>query len=390
MIAIENAKIYTMGKIEIIEKGSIVFEEKKGKIKKVGKNIRIPKNCKVVNGDGKVVMPGMIDAHCHLGAFEEGEGHPGLDINEKTDPVTPHLRIIDSINPFDLGFNDAIRAGITTVNISPGSSNVICGQQAAIKTGGSKIVDNLIIKSPTGIKMALGENPKKVYEKKDETPSTRMGTAGTIRKTLFEVKNYIKRLEKEENIERNFKYESLIPLLNKKIPARVHAHRADDIITGVRISKEYGFDLYVEHCTEGHKIADFLSKNNIPTVVGPSLTSRSKRELKERTFKTAGILSKKGVKVSITSDAPVVPIQYLPLMAAYAVREGMKEVEALKSITINPAEICGIDNKVGSLETGKDADLIILDGEPLELKSKVEKVFINGKRQEFNEKIDTY
>ncbi|MFP4045820.1 MAG: amidohydrolase [Candidatus Aenigmatarchaeota archaeon] len=383
MKAIVNGEINTITNGTF--KGNILIEN--GKIKEIGEDVFVPDEAEVVDAEGKTVMPGLIDAHCHTGIDEEAEGWAGNDTNERYDPVTCHLRAMDGINPFDLGLQDAVKAGITTVNIGPGSANPIGGQFAALKTAGSEIIDQRIVREPVGMKMATGENPKRVYGDQSKVPSTRIGTAGVIRKTLFDAKNYFeKKKEKEDDDENggeeNFKYESLEPLFENEIPARVHAHRADDIVTATRIMDEFGIDLVIEHCTEGHKVADYLAEKEIPAIVGPHLSSRSKRELRERTFKTAGVLADKGVKVAIMTDSPVVPIQYLPLMAAYAVREGMSEEEALEAITINPAEICGIDDRVGSLEEGKDADIIIVDGEILDLKAKIEKVFVEGEEVE--------
>lgn len=376
MKLLENGRIHTISQGTFT--GSVLIED--GKIGKVGKDVETTTEAEKIDLGGKTVIPGLIDAHCHVGIDEEGERWEGDDTNELYDPITPHIRAIDGINPFDLGLQDAVKAGITTVNVGPGSGNPIGGRFASIKTEGSCIIDKMIVKEPTGIKMALGENPKKVYGDQEKVPSTRTGTAGLIRKTLFDAENYLKRLEDEgDDIERDFKLESLRVLLEKRTKARIHAHRTDDIMTAIRISEEFDLDPVIEHCTEGHKIADYLAERRIPAVVGPGLSSRSKREVRERTFRTAGVLARRGVEVAIMTDSPVVPIQYLTLLAAYSVKEGMEKEEALRAITITPAKICGIDDRVGSIEEGKDADLVILDGDPLDLKSKVEKVFIDGK-----------
>lgn len=378
---IRNGRVHTAADGSFL--GSVIVED--GRIKEIGEELDIPDDAKIIDVEGKTVIPGMVDAHCHTGILEEAESWEGNDTNEKFDPFTPHLRALDGINPFDIGFQDSLKAGITTVNVGPGSGNPIGGRFASLKTGGSEIVDDRILREPTGMKMALGENPKRVYGEQDKVPSTRTGTTGIIREKLFEAENYLKKLESDEDVERNFKIESLLPILKNEIKARIHAHRSDDIVTAVRISEEFGLDLVIEHCTEGHKIADFLADRDIPAVVGPGLSSRSKREVKERTFRTAGVLSQKGVKVAIMTDSPVVPIQYLPLLAAYSVREGMDREEALKAITINPAEICGIDDRVGSIEPGKDADLVVMGGDPLDLKSEVERVFMEGREVNIEE-----
>lgn len=383
MKAIINAEVNPITSSRF--KGSILIDE--GEIVDFGPNIDIPDDAKIIDVKGKTVIPGMIDAHCHVGISEEGEGWEGQDHNEHFEPVTPHLRAIDGINPNDIAMKEAVTAGVTSLGVAPGSANPVGGRFAAIKTSGSLVVDELIIEEPIGMKMATGENPKRNYKEKNQMPSTRMSTAGIIREKLFEAKNYMKR-DKEEK-ERDFKLEALIPVLKGDIPGRIHAHRADDIVSAVRIAEEFGLDVVIEHCTEGHKLADFLAENDIPVVFGPGLAAKSKRENRERTFKTAGILSKKGVKVAIMTDSPVVPIKYLPLMAAYSVREGMDRDNALKAITINAAEICGIDHKVGSIEKGKDADLVVVDGDPLDLKSKIDKVMIEGEEIEMKkENID--
>ncbi|MFW5898524.1 MAG: amidohydrolase [Candidatus Saliniplasma sp.] len=374
MKALINGRVVPITSEEF--EGTILIDE--GKIVDFGEDIEIPDEAEVIDVDGKTIIPGFIDAHCHVGISEEGEGWEGEDTNELYDPITPHLRALDAINPDGIALKEAVNAGVTTINVGPGSANPIGGTFAAIKTAGSSIVDELVIKEPTGLKMATGENPKRVYKEQKKLPSTRMSTAALIREKLFETQEYI-----EDGEEKDFKLEALKPLLEKEIPGRIHAHRADDMVSAIRISEEYGFDLILEHCTEGHKIADYIADKGIPVVFGPGLAAKSKRENRERSFKTPGILSKKGIKVALMTDSPVIPIKYLALMAAYSVREGMDRDEALKAITINAAEICGIDDRVGSIEKGKDADLVVVDGDPLELQATIDKVFIDG------EEIDT-
>ncbi|MCF6097191.1 amidohydrolase [Thermovorax subterraneus] len=387
MIAIKGGTVYTM-KGEIIEGGTVLIGD--GKIVKVGKDIPVPEGCEVMDATEKYVFPGFIDAHSHVGIFEEGVGEIGEDGNEMTDPVTPHLRALDAVNPGDKAFDDAIKGGVTCVFTGPGSANVIGGQSIAVKTFG-RVIDKMIVKAPAGLKVAFGENPKRVYGQQKKMPSTRMGTAALLRETLTKAKNYLEKrkiaLEKGEFFEKDLKMEVLCELLEKKIPLRAHAHRADDIMTAIRIAREFDVEVVIEHCTEGHLIADELAELGVPAVVGPSLTSRSKVELKDLSFKTAGILASRGVKVAIMTDHPVVPIQYLNVCAALAVKEGMKPEDALSAITINPAEIIGIADRVGSIEEGKDADIVIWDGFPLEIMSKPELVMIEGKvvykREEF-------
>jgi imidazolonepropionase-like amidohydrolase len=379
MIAIINGEIYTMAG-NIIKKGIILID--KGIIKDLGSDIEIADDAEIIDASGKIIIPGMIDAHTHLGIDEEGIGWEGKDYNEMTNPITPHLRAIDAVNPRDDGLKSARENGITSVMTSPGSANVLGGEAAAIKTVGN-FVDDMIIKAPVGIKAAFGENPKKVYTERKESPGTRMGIAALIRETLMEAQDYKLRkeraLEQGEIFKRKLKYESLLKLLNKEIPLKAHAHRADDIMTALRIASEFDLKLTIEHCTEGHLAADKIAEAKVPAVVGPSLTAKVKVELKEQDFKTAAVLAEAGVKIALVSDHPVTPTERLPLYAALAVKSGLKKVEALKAITINPAEILGIDDRVGSLEKGKDADLVIFNGEPLDFNSSIDRVMISGR-----------
>lgn len=378
MLAILGGKIFT-GTGKIIEKGMILIEDEK--ITEVSEKLQVPEGAKVVDALGKYVFPGFIDAHSHIGMFEEAVGEIGEEGNEWTDPVTPQLRAIDGINPADKAFEDAVKGGITCAFTGPGSANVIGGQSIAIKTYG-KVIDNMVVKSPAGLKIAFGENPKRVYGEQKKMPTTRMASAALLREALVKAQNYKAKLENKDPdnmVERDLKMESLLYVLNKKIPLRAHAHRADDIMTAIRIAKEFDLDIVIEHCTEGHLIADELAALQVPVVVGPSLSSRSKVELKDLTFKTPGILANKGMKVAIMTDHPEIPIQYLPLCASIAVREGMKEEDALAAITINAAQIIGIDDRVGSIEKGKDADIVVWKGHPFDLKSKPCYVLINGK-----------
>jgi len=380
MLALKNGRVLTMAGKDF-EKATILVEN--GKILDVSSWVTIPEGAEVIDVSGMVVMPGIIDAHAHLGIYEEGIGDEGEDTNEMTDPVTPHLRAIDAVNPEDKGFEDARENGITAVLTGPGSANVIGGEQIVIKTAG-RVVDSMVVKNPAGLKVAFGENPKRVYQAQKKTPSTRMATAALLRENLVKAQNYMKKLERgkeapDKGPDRDLKMESLVRVLKGEIPLRAHAHRADDIMTAVRIAEEFNVKIVIEHCTEGHKIADELAKRGIPAVVGPSLTARVKVELKDRTFKTPGILAKAGVTVALMTDHPVIPVHYLPLSAALAVRDGMDEEEALKAITINPARICGVDDRLGSLEKGKDADIVVFDRWPLDVNARVKWVIIDGK-----------
>lgn len=379
MILIKDAKILTMDS-KTYERGSILIE--KGKIKEMGEDIIAPLNAQVIDARGKIAMPGIIDAHCHLGLWEDSIGFEGADGNEMTDPVTPHLRAIDGINPMDRTFQEAYQGGITCVASGPGSANVIGGQFVAMKTYGDR-VDHMIVKEPVAMKCAFGENPKRVYHEKKQAPSTRMATAAILRETLYKAKEYMEKLEsaKEDASKKpayDMKLEALLPVLRGEIPLKAHAHRADDIFTAIRIAKEFGVRLTLEHCTEGHLIANHIIEEGLVAVVGPSLGERCKFELKNLTFETAGILSKAGVKIAIMTDHPVIPLQYLPMCAGLAVKAGMDEEEALKAITINAAEILGLEDRVGSLKVGKDGDIVIWDGHPFELKSNVEYTLIDG------------
>ncbi|SKA00409.1 amidohydrolase [Selenihalanaerobacter shriftii] len=380
MIAITNAKIITMAD-KIIEKGSIIIEG--SKIKNVGKNIEIYEVEEIIDANNKIVIPGMIDAHTHLGLDEEGLGWEGEDFNETSDPVTPHLRAIDGVNPHELGLAKAYQNGITTVMTGPGSANVIGGQVLVMKTKGNT-VDEMVLKSPAGIKAAVGENPKDYYGKQDESPVTRMAVAALLREAFMNTQDYLTEKsvakKEDESFNRDIRLESIAQVINKEIPLKIHAHRADDIMTALRIACEFDIDITIEHCTEGHKVVDELMATDVSVTLGPSMSAAVKVELKEVSFETPGILASAGVKVALVSDHPVMPIENLPIYAALAVKSGMDEIDALKAITINPAEILGLADRVGSIEVGKDADLVIFDGDPLDIKSNIEDVFINGEK----------
>ncbi len=374
MKVIKDAILHTI--VDGKKRGSLLIEDKE--IKEIGKNISYPKEAEIIELNGKHVYPGFIDAHTHLGIWEDAESWQGNDTNEIYDPINPHLRVIDGIYVNDLGLQDSLKAGVTTVNVTPGSANPIGGQQAALKVFGSNRIEDLLIKQPSGMKFALGENPKRVHREQKEVPSSRMTTAALIRENLYKAHDYLRRKKKGGIDERKLKYEALEPILNNELTARIHAHRADDISTAIRIAEEFDLNYAIDHCTEGHKLVDLLSKKDMKAVIGPQLLSRTKREVKERSFKTASVLSDKGVEVCITSDSPETPIQYLPFLASLNVREGMEEEKALKAITINPAKLCGIDDKVGSLEENKDADLVVTEDDVLDPRTKIEKVFLNG------------
>ncbi len=379
MLFIKNAKIYTMAG-EVIENGCILVEG--SKIKEVGTDLVAPLDATVIDAAGKNVFPGFIDAHCHIGMWEEGIGFEGADGNEMTDPITPHLRAIDALNPRDEAFENAIKGGITTAATGPGSANVIGGTFAVIKLHGDRI-DDMVVKETLAMKCAFGENPKRVYNDKKMMPSTRMGTAAKLRETLAKAVEYRnKKQAAGDDASKlptyDMKLEAMLPVVNKEIPLKAHAHRADDIFTSIRIAKEFDVLLTLEHCTEGHLIADHLAKEGYPAIIGPSFGNKSKFELNQKTFDTPGVLHKAGVKIAIMTDSPVIPLEYLPMAAALAHKAGLDEMEALKCITINPAEILGVDDQVGSIEVGKDADIVIWDGHPFDLQAKVAYTLVNG------------
>ncbi|MEW6669906.1 MAG: amidohydrolase [Thermodesulfobacteriota bacterium] len=406
MLAITNGTLMTITR-GIIREGTLLAEG--GRIVALGQGVAVPPGAQIIDARGRVVMPGLIDAHCHTGIFPDGVGLGESDGNEATDPVTPHLRAIDAIHPDDMAFKDLREAGVTTINTGPGSANLIGGQFACLKTKKAKTVEEMVIMAPSGMKMALGENPKRTHGDQKKLPSTRMGNAAQLRAILVSAQNYQakwaryrekeeiyrRRLEQREAWtrqerreppeppdppERDIKMEALIPVLEGKLRAMIHCHRADDIMTAVRIAEEFKLRFSIEHATEGFKVAELLARKRVPCVVGPILFSRMKYELRELTPRNPGMLSKAGVKVAIQTDE-MSAVKYLRINAALAVQQGMSEEEALKAVTIYPAEIIGVENRVGSLEVGKDADLILLSGHPLDYRSLPELVLIDGKRE---------
>ena len=332
----------------------------------------------VIDAGGRLVMPGIIEAHCHMGITEEKKGMEGDDCNENVQPITPYLRAIDAINTMDAAFDDAVRAGITSAMIGPGSSNVVGGQFAFVKTKGRRI-DDLVVLAPAAMKIAFGENPKVNFSGQGKMPVTRMAIAGMLREELFKAGQYMeKRKKTEKGFEKDFRYECWVPVFEGKIPLKAHVHRVDDIFTAIRIAKEFGLRMTLDHCSEGHLIAEELAKEGYPAIVGPDFSSRSKIEVQNVAFKTAGILSGAGVKVAVTTDHPVSLIQSLPICAGLCVKSGMDRDEALRAITIHAAQICNVAERVGSLEMGKDADIAIFDGNPLEVAAEVYCTLIDG------------
>ncbi len=376
MVLIKNGKIHPMTGADC-RYGDLLLAD--GKIKRIGKETGAGKEVTVIDAKGLDIYPGFIDAHSHLGIMEDKIGQAGNDCNESTNPVTPRLRAIDAINPMDSAFHNALSVGVTAVLAGPGSANPIGGQFAAIKTYGRRI-DDMVIKAPAAMKMAFGENPKNTYGTNGNMPLTRMAVASLIREELQNAQDYyfLKKNSGGGAFQIDYEYEPYLPLFEHKIPIKAHVHRLDDIFTAIRIANEFGLLLTLDHCTEGHLEADRIASAGFPAIVGPSLASRSKLEVENSDFKTAGILQKAGVRVAITTDHPVSRIQYLPLCAGLAAKEGLGHEAALRAITIDAAVIAGIADRVGSIEPGKDADLVLYDGDPLEISGKAVCTIVNG------------
>ncbi len=385
MLFIKNAKILTMAGKDY-DNGYISV--KKGKIADLGDMESMPEpkgEDSVIDAKGMYLIPGIVDSHSHIGMVEDSVGFEGDDVNEMTDPITPQLRAIDGIYHGDRAFEEAYQNGVTTVVTGPGSANVIGGQFAALKTFG-RSVDEMVIKAPCAMKIAFGENPKVTYHEKHQLPTTRMATAALLREQLYKAKEYLENLneyeaDKEENEKPEFdmKLEALLPVIKRELVVKAHAHRADDILTAIRIAKEFNLDITLDHCTEGWMIADILKESGYNVILGPILTDRSKIELKNQSLKAPGILAKAGVDVAIMTDHPCVPSQHLMLCASLATREGMPEEQALKAITINAAKSVRLEKRIGSLETGKDADMVLYTSHPFDYLSKVKMTFIDGK-----------
>lgn len=382
MLAIIHGKIKTMEGPDH-EDGFVQIEN--GRIVAVGEMgacdpeiLKDRERVQVIDAKGNLVMPGIIEAHCHMGITEEKKGMEGDDCNENVNPVTPWLRAVDAINPMDAAFNDAVKAGITSAMIGPGSANVVGGQFAFLKTHG-RCIDDMIVKAPAAMKVAFGENPKVNYAGQNTSPATRMAIAAILREELFKARAYQQKKKEDPDMDSDFRYECWLPVLNREIPLKAHAHRADDILTAVRIAREFGLRMTLDHCSEGHLIAEELQKAGFPAIVGPDMASRNKIEVKNMAFKTAGILSRQGILTAMTTDHPVSMIQFLPICAGLAVKEGMPPEEGLRAITINAARICGVDSRVGSLAAGKDGDVVIFDGNPMEVFTRTLCTIIDGK-----------
>jgi len=373
---------------EPIDNGTIVIVD--GKIAAVGgPDLKPPPGVDVIDAAGQWVLPGLVDAHTHLGAREEGEGWAGHDTNELTGPIQAHVRVLDAINPADEGFRDAIGGGVLTAGITPGSGNPVGGQTVAVHCWGRTVAD-MALRSPAGMKSALGENPKRVLGERRVNPSSRLGTAAAIRTALVETLNYLEKEKDDEAGEesaerirpaqsRDLKHEALARVLRREIPWRQHCHRADDIATALRLADEFGYDLVIDHGTEGYLIADKIAAAGVPVVTGPLITARSKVELRNRTMANPGLLAAAGVTVAIATDHPVVPVHLLIVQAALAVREGLDRDTALRAVTINPARVMRVADRIGSLVPGKDADLAIWSGDPFDVMSRVESAYIGGR-----------
>ena len=363
MLLIKNGYIKTMAG-EDLPNGQLLIGDD-GKILAVGTALDVPLNCQVIDAGGRLVTPGCVDAHCHIGLDNQAMGWEGRDYNEIVDPITPHMRAIDSINPQDEAFGLAIRGGVTTACTGPGSANVVGGPFVAIKLHGKR-VDKMILKDPIAMKSAFGENPKRCYgQGSKKSPMTRMATAALLREVLFKATRYLTDKENDKNPPFDMKLEAMLPVVRGEIPLKCHAHRADDILTAIRIAKEFSLQITLDHCTDGSLIADELAEEGFPAFVGPTLGGKSKIELANKSFDTPKDLVDAGLKVSIITDAPVIPLQYLPMCAGLAVNAGLSHEDAWKAITINPAESTGIGDRVGSLEPGKDGDVVIWTADPM-------------------------
>ncbi|GAA1329853.1 amidohydrolase [Brachybacterium rhamnosum] len=371
-LAITNARLLPVSSPAV--DGTVIVED--GRIAALGAGVAPPPGTEVLDAAGAWLTPGLVDAHVHLGVHEEGEGWAGDDTNEMTDPVMAAARAIDAINPLDLGFDDAITGGVTAVNVNPGSGNPIGGLAVALRTHG-RVVDEMVLREPSGLKAALGENPKRVYGEKKQTPSTRLGVALTIRTALAKARAWAAEDPEERDVD--LVSAALARVLAREIPWRQHSHRADDIATALRLAEEFGYDLVLDHGTEAHLIADRVAAAGVPVLYGPLIVSRSKVEVRRRTPAAPGILTRAGVEVSIITDHPVVPIEFLVHQAALAVKHGMDPADALAAITLHPARVLGIDDRVGSLEVGKEADLVLWEGDPLDVRNRTLRVWQSGR-----------
>ena len=374
MLAICGGKVYTMDGAPL-EQGCILIE--KGKIVAVGESLPIPDGCEVFDATGKVVTPGLIDAHTHLGVYAEPTEWSAEDGNETSGPVTPAMDALDAINPADIAFDDALAGGVTSVMIAPGSANAIGGQCVVLKTARQATVESMLLKRHAGLKIAFGENPRRVYGDKQKAPVTRMATAYLIRETLQKARDYLKKKGTKE-FTPDFGMDAVLKVLRHEMPLRAHAHRADDIMTALRIAREFDVEIVLDHCTEGHLIAEELARRQAKAAIGPQLITRAKMELKDKSYRTPAVLDAHGVQFALISDHPVVPNMFLSIYAGLAVRFGLSPLAALRAVTRDPAEMMGIADKVGMLAPERHADIVVWSGEPLEIASRVEKIWVGG------------
>jgi imidazolonepropionase-like amidohydrolase len=378
--AIINAKIYTITQ-GVIDGGTILIKD--GKIDNVGSNLNVPEGYEIIDANNMIVTPGIIDAHAHVEIWEEGIGWEGMDVNETTNPVTAGINALDAINPEGLGMKDALTGGVTTIWNAPGSANVIGGYGITMKTYG-KVIDDMVMLNPSGLKAAFGENPKGAYgQRQNKMPMTRMGVAAVMREYLIKGQEYLAEIEKANGDaskmpKRDLDLEAIGKVLKREIPLKAHCHRHDDIMTIIRIAKEFDIDISIEHASQAHLIVEELAKHKVPLIVGPTVSTRSKAEVSEKSFTTAGICAEAGIPVSIMTDHPIIPVHHLHLAAAMCVKHGMKEEQALEAITINPARTCGVADRVGSIEVGKDADLAIWTRHPFDVFTQVKYTIIDG------------
>ena len=377
MLLIRNARLYTMEGPGLLEGGDVLIDS--GKIVAVGVNLSAG-GAREIDARGAYVTPGFIDPHSHIGLWADGERDETGDGNEMTDPVTPQMRALDAVDPVDPCFAEACRAGVTTVATGPGSANVLGGQFLAMKTFGGSL-KSMLVKEPLAMKAAFGENPKMVYGSGGKRPATRMATAAVLREAFYEARAYMEKRASADADKRpdfNLKKEALAMVLRRELPLKMHAHRADDILTAIRLAEEFNLRASVEHCTEGYLIADELRKANVGVILGPLLTDRGKPELKNLTMKAPAILYRAGVKFALMTDHGVIPEPYLPVEAGLCVREGLPEMEAMRAITIHAAGVLGLEERLGSLAPGKDADVVLFDGHPLETRTHASLVIVNG------------
>lgn len=374
MLAIIGGTVLTMAG-STLPAGTVLVEH--GKIVAAGERVAVPADATVIDATGKFVTPGLIDAHTHLGVYTEAYAWAGEEVNETSKPTTPEMDVIDAINPDDAGLADAVAGGVTTVMVAPGSANPVGGQCSIIKTRRRQSVEEMVLRRHAGLKIAFGENPRRVYGEQKKAPVTRMATAALVRETLHKAKDYLARAG-EKDWKFDLGLEAAARVLKGEMPLRAHAHRADDIVTALRIATEFAVDVIIEHATEGHLIAELLAERQAKLVVGPNLTTRSKLELKDRSFAAPAILADHGVKFALMSDHPVLPSAFLPVYAGLATRFGLSAETALRAITAEAAAILGVDDRIGAIVPGLDADLVVWDGPPLAVATRPVRVIIDG------------